>query len=66
MNNVLNQSGKVLEEALAGSNSDDVETTFRGQRNLKWLSPFSQILEKRLGIPLSLCHIQYRVLQMTQ
>ena len=39
MNNVLNQSGKVLEEALAGSNSDDVETTFRGQRNFKIAVP---------------------------
>lgn len=30
MNNIPSQSEKVLEQTLAGSNLDDVKTTFRG------------------------------------
>ena len=39
MNNVLNQYEKVLEETLAGSNSDAVKTTLRGLRNFKMVLP---------------------------
>ena len=35
MNNVQNQNGKVLEEMLAGSNSDATKTTLRGLRSFQ-------------------------------
>ena len=39
MNNVLNQNRKVLEETLAGFNSDVVKTTLRGLCNFKMALP---------------------------
>ena len=35
MNNNQNQNGKVLQEMLASSNFDTVETTLRGQRDFQ-------------------------------
>ena len=58
MNYVPNQNGKVLEETLAGSNSEAVKTTFRGLRSFKMTLPLLKVLQKSLLIPLSLCHIQ--------
>ena len=41
MNNVQHQNGKVLEEMLAGSNSDAVKATLRGLRHFQnGLPPF--------------------------
>ena len=65
MNNSLNQNSKLLEEVLAGFNSDAVKTTLRGLRTFK-CSPLLQVLEKPLAIPLPLCNMQYRVLRMSQ
>ena len=58
MNYVLNQNGKVLEETLAGSNSDPLKTTLRCLRYFKLTLPFLQVLQKSLPNPLSLCHLQ--------
>ena len=58
MNNVLNQNRKVLEEILAGFNSDVVKTRLRGLCNFKMALPILQVLEEPLAIPLSLCHMQ--------
>ena len=44
MNYVPNQKGKILEEALAGFNSDDVKTTLRHLRYFKMALPLLQIL----------------------
>ena len=52
MNYVPNQNEKVLEEALAGFNSDSAKTTLR----------LFQVLEKSLSISQSFCHIKKRVL----
>ena len=66
MSNVQNQNWKVLEEKLAGFNSDVVKTTLRVLRIFKMTLTLLQVLEKPHVIPLSLCHIQWRVLQMDQ
>ena len=59
MSYVPNQNGKVLEETLAGSNSDAVKITLRQRlRYFKMTFPLLQVLQKSLPIPLSLCHIQ--------
>ena len=52
MNYVPNQNGKVLEETLAGFNSDDVKTTLRRLRFFKMTLPFLQVLQKSRLIPL--------------
>ena len=57
MYNVSNQNGKVLEETLAGSNSDTVKTTMRGGLYFKTNFPLFQVLQKPFPIPLPLCHI---------
>ena len=44
MNYVPNQKGKILEETLAGFNSDDVKTTLRHLRYFKMAPPLLQIL----------------------
>ena len=54
MNYVPSQNEKVLEEALAGFNSDSAKTTLR----------LLQVLEKSLSISQSFCHIKKRVLWM--
>ena len=59
-----NQYGKVLEEMLAGSNSDPAKTTLSCLCYFKMTLLFFQVLQKSLPISLSLCHIQYRVLQI--
>ena len=51
---VPNQNEKVLEEALAGFNSDSAKTPLR----------LFQVLEKSLSISQSFCHIKKRVLWM--
>ena len=53
--NFPDQNGKVLEERLAGPNSDVVKTTLRGIPYFKTLL-LSQVLEKPLLIPPSLCY----------
>ena len=58
MNYIPNQNGKVLEENLAGFNSDAVKTTLRGLRYFKMILPLLQVHQKSLPIPLSLCHLQ--------
>ena len=58
MNCVQNQNGKVLEETLAGSNSDPLKTTLRRLRYFKMTLPLFQVLQKSLPIPLQLCHVQ--------
>ena len=57
MNYVPNQNGKILEETLAGSNSDAVKTTWRSLCCFKMTLPLLQVLQKSLPITLSLCHI---------
>ena len=52
MNYVPNENGKVLEETLAGFNSDDVKTTLRRLRFFKMTLPFLQVLQKSRLIPL--------------
>ena len=47
MNNMLNQTGEVLEETLAGSNSDAVKTTLGGLRYFKMTLPHFAILYSR-------------------
>ena len=58
MNYAPNQNGKVLEETLAGFNSDDVKTTLRSLRCFKMTLLLLQDLQKSLSIPLSLCYTQ--------
>ena len=62
MNCVLNQNGKVLEETLAGFNSDDVKTTLRRLHCFKMTLPLLQVLQESLPIPLSLYYTQKRLL----
>ena len=45
MDSFLNQNGKVLEETLAGSNSNAVKTTLRGLPNSKMTLPFCNFLK---------------------
>ena len=45
MDSFLNQNGKVLEETLAGSNSNAVKTTLRGLPNSKMTLPFCDFLK---------------------
>ena len=59
MNNSLNQNVKVMEETLAGSNSDAVKTTLRCLRYFKMTFLLFQVIGKRVIIPLSLSHMQY-------
>ena len=58
MNYVPNQNGKVLEETLAGFNSDHVKTTLRHLCCFKMTLPLLQVLQKSRPIPLSLCYTQ--------
>ena len=58
MNYILNQNGKVLEETLAGFNSDDVKTTLKRLRCFKMTVLLLQVLQKSHPIPLSLCYTQ--------
>ena len=58
MNNVPNQNGKVLEEALAGSNADAAKTTLGHLHYFKMTLPYFPVLQKLLPIPLSICRIQ--------
>ena len=60
MNYVSNQTSKVLEEMLAGFNSDDVKTILRHLRWFKMTLPLLQILQKSHLIPLSLSYTQQR------
>ena len=57
MNNVSNQNGKILEEKLAGSNSDVMKISLRGQRYFKIILPVFLVLEKPLSIHFSFYHI---------
>ena len=50
MNYVPNQNGKVLEETLAGFNSDAVKTTLRYLRYFKMTLPLLQVFQKSLPI----------------
>ena len=56
MNYVPNQNGKVLEETLAGFNSDDLKATLRRLRCFKMTLRLLQVLQKSHLIPLSLCY----------
>ena len=56
MNYVPNQNGKVLEEILAGFNSDGVKITLKPLSYFKITLPLLQVLQKSLPIPLSLFH----------
>ena len=56
MINIQNQNGKVLEEMLAGSNSDAVKTTLRDLHNFKITLPLMQVLKIALTILLSHDH----------
>ena len=49
---------EVLEEVLAGLNSDDVKTTLRHLRCFKMTLPLLQVLQKSQLIHLSLCYTQ--------
>ena len=53
MNHNPNQSVKVLEETLAGSNSDAVKTTLKRLRCFKMTLPLLQVHKKSLPISLS-------------
>ena len=66
MDNILNYNGKVPEETLSGSNLDSVKTTLRGLHNFKMTLANFQILKNLLAIPLSLCHMQKRMLRIAQ
>ena len=57
---------KVLEEMLGVSNSHAMKATLGGLRNFKMTLPLFKVLEKPLGILLSLFHMQQRVLQIAQ
>ena len=52
MNYVPNQNGKVLEETVAGSNSDAVKTTLWCLRYFKMTLALLLVLQKSLSIPL--------------
>ena len=54
MNYVPNQNEKVLEERLAGFNSDDVKITLRRLRCFKIILPLLQVLQKCHLIPVTL------------
>ena len=58
MNYVPNQNGKVLEETLAGFNSDDVKKPLRRLRYFTMTLFLLQVLQKSQLIPLSLCYTQ--------
>ena len=58
MNYILNQNGKVLKEALAGSNLDTVQPTLSGLRCFKMTFTILEVLQKSLPSLLSLCHKQ--------
>ena len=62
MDYVPNQNGKVLDETIAGFNSDEVKTPLRRLRCFKMTIPHFQVLQKPLPIPLSLYYTQSRVL----
>ena len=55
INHVPNHNGKVLEEALGGSNSDALKIALRGLRYFKMTLP--KVLQQSLPIPLVLCLI---------
>ena len=71
MNNVPNQNVKVQQETLADSNSDAVRfhieciECIETPHCLKITLPLFKFLQKIFPIPLSFCHMQWRVLQMT-
>ena len=50
------QNGKVLEETLAGFNSDAVKTPLRRLSYFKMTLPLLQVLQKFLPIPVTLSH----------
>ena len=56
MNYIPTQNGTVLEETLAGSNSDTVETALRRVHNFKMTLSLLQAPQKSLPIPLSHFH----------
>ena len=56
MNYVPNQNGKVIEERLAGFNSDDVKRTLRRLCCFKIILPLSQVLQKSHPIPVTSLH----------
>ena len=58
MNYIPNQNGKVIEEALAGFNSNDVKTTLRRLHCCKMTFPLLQVPKESHPIPLSLCYTQ--------
>ena len=58
MNYIPNQNEKVIEETLAGFNSDDVKTTLRRLRCFKMTLPLLKVLQKSLPIPLALYYTQ--------
>ena len=58
MNYVPNQNEKVLDETLAGFNSDGVKITLKRLRHFKMTLPLLQVFQKSLPIPLSICHTQ--------
>ena len=58
MNYVPNENEKVLEETLAGFNSDHVKTTLRRLHCFKITLPLLQVLKKSCPIPLSLIYTQ--------
>ena len=49
---------KVLQEMLAGFNSDAVKTTLKHLCYFKMTFPLLQVIQKSLPIPMSLCHTQ--------
>ena len=55
---VPNQNEKVLEEMLAGFNTDVLKTTLRHLCYLKMTLCLLQVFKKSLPIPLSLCYTQ--------
>ena len=57
MSNVPIQNKKVLEETLAGFNSDVGKTTLNGLEYFEMTLPLLKVPEKPVPIPLSLCHI---------
>ena len=56
MNIVPNQTGKGLEETLAGFNSSPVKATLRALRSFRLIPPLLHVLEKPLSSPPVLCH----------
>ena len=57
MNHVPNRNGKILEETLAGSNSDAVKKS-RRLCYFKKILRLLQVLQRSLLIPLPLYHMQ--------